>query len=911
MHPSVTSPPRFLRGLHWFSGASLLAILVLYPAIAVSFPTGAPASRTGAPGDIGTCNASRCHNTFALNSSTGSVTITTDDHYVPGQPMVLTVTVARDEAVRFGFEITAKDASNQHVGTFTLIDPNTEFAENDPNYVTHDNAVDGTASHAWTVGWTPPGDATTPVTFYAAGNTANGNDLPSGDHIYTTSRTVTPAPAATDYAAVLTSSQQVPANTSRATGTVTATLTGDQLTVSGSFSGLTGNVLAGHIHNGRAGTNGTVIVDLAPVADAGDPTGGTFSKTATLTAEQITALQARQLYVNIHSSVYGRGEIRGQLLPAGTTPYVALLSSGNEVPANSSAGTGTVVVEHRNDSLFVSGGFSGMEGNGLVAHIHSGVAGRNGGVIFSLTPTFDPDLHGGSFGAAQNAFALTTDQQAALEARQYYVNIHTSVHGAGELRGQVLPAVSVPLRALLTGRAQSSPNASAALGGAVVEVQDSTLVVTGGFSGLEGDLLVGHIHAGGLGIDGSVAFDLTPLADAGDSRSGTLNKTFTDVEESVLHDLIEGNHYINIHTSVYGNGEIRGQVLPFSTTVFETTFSGQNQVPVVTTGASGALIAVLEDTTLTVAGTFKDLGSAYLVSHLHIGPVDASGSVAFNLTPVLDADNLGGSYEKDVNTFQLTASQVTDLRQGEFYANIHTSLFGGGEIRGHLLASTNLAPPGPAITIPTDGSILNITGNPNTLFSVVWDELRDGNGNAVYYTWELAATPDFAVPFLVVAAGTASAFDITYSEIAALLTAAGVGLNVSTPVYHRVTATDGSVQAIGPTATATLIRGAITGTEDGLEVPVMFALHGNYPNPFNPTTTLRFDLPEAAHVSLEVVDLLGRRVLALPAQPFAAGSGQLLPVEAGTLASGVYLYRLTAQGAQQTWVGNGRFTLVK
>jgi hypothetical protein len=320
---------------------------------------------------------------------------------------------------------------------------------------------------------------------------------------------------------------------------------------------------------------------------------------------------------------------------------------------------------------------------------------------------------------------------------------------------------------------------------------------------------------------------------------------------------------------------------------------------------------VLEDTTLTVAGTFKDLGSAYLVSHLHIGPVDASGSVAFNLTPVLDAGNLGGSYETDVNTFQLTDSQVTDLRQGEFYANIHTSLFGGGEIRGHLLASTNMAPPSPAITIPTDGSILNITGNPNTLFSVVWDELRDGNGNAVYYTWELAATPDFAVPFLVVAAGTASAFDITYGEIAALLTAAGVGLNVSTPVYHRVTATDGSVQAIGPTATATLIRGAITGTEDGLEVPVTFALHGNYPNPFNPTTTLRFDLPEAAHVSLEVVDLLGRRVLALPAQPFAAGSGQLLPVEAGTLASGVYLYRLTAQGTQQTWVGNGRFTLVK
>jgi hypothetical protein len=113
------------------------------------------------------------------------------------------------------------------------------------------------------------------------------------------------------------------------------------------------------------------------------------------------------------------------------------------------------------------------------------------------------------------------------------------------------------------------------------------------------------------------------------------------------------------------------------------------------------------------------------------------------------------------------------------------------------------------------------------------------------------------------------------------------------------------------TAAHSLTRPQNVQAERAAVPPMRLVLHGNYPNPFNPTTTLRFDLPEAAHVSLEVVDLLGRRMLALPAQPFAAGSGQLLPVEAGTLASGVYLYRLTAQGAQQTWAGNGRFTLVR
>ncbi|MCY4225574.1 MAG: DUF4397 domain-containing protein, partial [Bacteroidetes bacterium] len=57
---------------------------------------------------------------------------------------------------------------------------------------------------------------------------------------------------------------------------------------------------------------------------------------------------------------------------------------------------------------------------------------------------------------------------------------------------------------------------------------------------------------------------------------------------------------------------------------------------------------------------------------------------------------------------------------------------------------------------------------------------------------------------------------------------------------------------------------------DDLELPTEFSLHGNYPNPFNPSTRIQFDLPESAQVSLHVVDMLGREVMALPAQDFEA-----------------------------------------
>ena len=54
-------------------------------------------------------------------------------------------------------------------------------------------------------------------------------------------------------------------------------------------------------------------------------------------------------------------------------------------------------------------------------------------------------------------------------------------------------------------------------------------------------------------------------------------------------------------------------------------------------------------------------------------------------------------------------------------------------------------------------------------------------------------------------------------------------------------------------------------------LPEVFALQPNYPNPFNPSTILPFDLPQATQVSIVVVDLLGREIRRLVAGPLPAG----------------------------------------
>ena len=81
------------------------------------------------------------------------------------------------------------------------------------------------------------------------------------------------------------------------------------------------------------------------------------------------------------------------------------------------------------------------------------------------------------------------------------------------------------------------------------------------------------------------------------------------------------------------------------------------------------------------------------------------------------------------------------------------------------------------------------------------------------------------------------------------------------------------------------------------EVPEDYTLHQNYPNPFNPQTTLRFDVPEASHVSLVVYDVLGRQVRVLVDGTREAGTHEVV-FEAGNLPSGTYLMRLvTPQGS--------------
>jgi hypothetical protein len=89
-----------------------------------------------------------------------------------------------------------------------------------------------------------------------------------------------------------------------------------------------------------------------------------------------------------------------------------------------------------------------------------------------------------------------------------------------------------------------------------------------------------------------------------------------------------------------------------------------------------------------------------------------------------------------------------------------------------------------------------------------------------------------------------------------------------------------------------------TSVSGGMQVPATFVLYQSYPNPFNPSTTIRFDLPEQSDVTLKVSNALGQEVRTLSQGIHEAGVYHAR-FDATGLASGVYFYRLIshARGA--------------
>ena len=123
--------------------------------------------------------------------------LTIPETYEPNEVYTIIVDLSRAGQNKWGFEMTALDADGARAGSFaTDAAGNTQLTEtNSKQYIQHTTAGTATGTndaHSWEFTWTAPDADVGPITFYTAGNAANGDGGTTGDYIYTTQSESTP-----------------------------------------------------------------------------------------------------------------------------------------------------------------------------------------------------------------------------------------------------------------------------------------------------------------------------------------------------------------------------------------------------------------------------------------------------------------------------------------------------------------------------------------------------------------------------------------------------------------------------------------------------------------------------------------------------------------------------------------------
>lgn len=266
--------------------------------------------------------------------------------------------------------------------------------------------------------------------------------------------------------AVLTASQETPPTTTPGFGNATVTFdsTHQNITVTITVANLGATINNFHIHEAPFGVAGPVRVDL--IGLGGQFSNGTMTGTFPIAADVASRMLANpaNFYVNVHTTQFPGGAIRGQLayVSGGPITYAADLRGGNEAPPTGSAAFGGafVTLDLVNNNIAWEVNSSGI-GNATLSHIHRGAAGVAGPVIINFA-TSAPQIAGGrtsgnaSIASQQTAALLPADLTnlaTAAGAAGYYVNLHSSVNPGGEIRGQLVPAneYDVPVAGRVVG----------------------------------------------------------------------------------------------------------------------------------------------------------------------------------------------------------------------------------------------------------------------------------------------------------------------------------------------------------------------------------------------------------------------------------------------------------------------------
>lgn len=245
------------------------------------------------------------------------------------------------------------------------------------------------------------------------------------------------------------------------------------------------------------------------------------------------------------------------------------------------------------------------------------------------------------------------------------------------VKPSILKEITISLAA---ANENPQPAGRAETGTATVKLySDNSITVDATLVGLStaDNLTLAHFHVGDPVTNGPIILDLKPTFTGGIAKA-----SLTSVRATLIDSIKAGiaDMYLNIHSTQVGSGIVRGQFFNPVTFSSSVALSGANEVPAVTTTATGiALLRVTTDNKLYSKVTVSNLESsdALTASHIHSGAVGSNGGVLIGLCS--SAADFGIT---KINT--PTAAILNSIKADALYVNVHSTAKTSGVIRGQI-----------------------------------------------------------------------------------------------------------------------------------------------------------------------------------------------------------------------------------
>jgi hypothetical protein len=177
-----------------------------------------------------------------------------------------------------------------------------------------------------------------------------------------------------------------------------------------------------------------------------------------------------------------------------------------------------------------------------------------------------------------------------------------------------------------------------------------------------------HIHLGSAGENGDIVYPLLPF-------SADMTGTITLSGAGDLANLEQGKFYINVHSELNNNGEIRGQILHTNETLYVASLTPGQETEAVTAASNGIMQLIVDADGKGFHYHVQSTIAAPTAAHIHKGIATVAGPA---IHPLVAAQTIDGASE-------FAAGEADDLAQGRWYVNVHTAANKNGEIRGQLL----------------------------------------------------------------------------------------------------------------------------------------------------------------------------------------------------------------------------------